>query len=258
MKKLFLLAAALFSMTTASFAQEQGDDNGFGLKLNVGLVSNDKFGVQTWDEDWSNGLVQYHKGDDVRSKIAQEFGKRKNTPMFGFGLDTRWYVANPGKFGIAVSALWADFSVSLSKLYGTVGNTEYLMLKGTTIKGDFLMPGIIGTYYLGDNMAADLYYNIGPSLAFQNFHFANDDLQDAVEKAAETFGYDIDDVDAELGIGHHLGAAFRYKVFQVGFEYNFAKLKPMDWFEEDEDNFFTSIGSHRRRNNARIFIGFKF
>lgn len=251
MKKLFLLAAALFSMT--AFAQEQGDDNGFGLKLNVGFVSSAKFG-QRIDED-------------TRKVIVNDYEKRTNTPMFGLAMDSRWYVANPGKFGIAVDARWLDVSFGFSKCYyedpAKILKEDLLLLKGTTVKADLLMPGVVGTYYLGNDMAADVFYNIGTSLAFQNFKYADDDVQKAYEDIAKFLRHDIDDVDAELGISQYLGAAFRYKVLQAGFEYNFAKLKAMDWFEEDDDEtwdekWYDNIVTHRRRNNFRIFVGFKF
>lgn len=249
MKKLILMATALFSMATAAFAIEQGDDNGFGLKLNVGFVSNDKFG--------------HTRLEGSKELLSSELESRKNTPMFGLGMDTRWYVATPGKFGIAVSARWLDFSFGMSKCYSDFAGEKVLLLKGNTIKADFLMPGVIGTYYLGDDMAADVFYSFGPSLGFQNFKFADDHLEAAYETVAKKLGHDIDDVDAEFGLSQYLGAAFRYKVFQVGFEYNFAKLKAMDWFEEDEDEdmfdkMFGDILTYRRRNNFRIFIGFKF
>lgn len=252
MKKLFLLAASLFCMT-ASFAQEQGDDNGFGLKLNIGLVSNAKFGQRVDEED--------------KKVIENEFEKRTNTPMFGLAMDSRWYVANPGKFGIAVDARWVDVSFGFSKCYyedptGILKN-DLLLLKGKTVKADLLMPGVIGTYYIGNDMAADVFYNIGTSLAFQNFEFADEDVENAYKDIAKKLRHDIDDVDAELGLSQYLGAAFRWKVLQVGFEYNFARLKAMDWFEEDEDEtwdekWYDNIVTHRRRNNCRIFVGFKF
>lgn len=263
MKKLFLLAAALFSMTTASFALEQGDDNGFGIKLNVGLCG-DKFGRTEYDTDVEiNGQKIDGNNDDFKNPLVE----RSNTPMFGLGLDSRWYVATPGNFGIAISARWVDFALGKSKIgyndpLGKLSN-DVDVLKGTTIKADVLMPGVIGTYYLGNDMAIDAYYSLGVGLGFQTFKLADENLDAAYQAVASKLGFDIDDTDFELGLSQYLGAAFRYKVFQAGVEFNFAKLKSMDWFEGDDDeevlgNFFGDLVTRTRRNTLRIFIGFKF
>jgi hypothetical protein len=72
----------------------------------------------------------------------------------------------------------------------------------------------------------------------------------------------MEDTKWGFGFSHFLGAAFRYKVFQVGAEYNFAHLKSVTWFEDDEDpvnNTVNSISETKTKfDNLRIFLGFKF
>lgn len=44
MKKFFLLVASLFSLSAVSYAQEQGEDNGFGLRFHAGFYNSDNYG----------------------------------------------------------------------------------------------------------------------------------------------------------------------------------------------------------------------
>jgi hypothetical protein len=236
MKKLFLLAATLFSMT--AFAQEQGEDNGFGLKIHAGICGS-SYGAQkveatilgvSNESDW--------KKDENRS----------NKPLFGASMDNRWYVANPGNFGIAIDARWLDIAIGKSKW--EKDGKEYL--NSTNVQVGFSMPGVVGTFYMDNDMAIDAFYNLGPTLAVSS---TESTLDNAVYDAME-------DTKWGFGFSHFLGAAFRYKVFQVGAEYNFAHLKSVTWFEDDEDpvnNTVNSISETKTKfDNLRIFLGFKF
>lgn len=255
MKKFLLSIAALFSMATASYAIDQDDDNGFGLKLTVGICG-DKFGDREFADDVTINGVPVEGNDDDLKVPGME---RKNTPLFGLSMDNRWYVAQPGKFGIGITARWLDMSFGKSKI--ALNGVD--MLNGTTVKADFLMPGIVGTYYMNDDMAIDAFISVGPSLTFQTMHMEDENLEKQIKPFASSLGFDIDDTDAEFGASYYFGAAFRYKVFQAGIEYNYAKLTSMDWFEEDDDddyfsNFLGDVVTTYRRNNFRIFVGFKF
>lgn len=237
MKKLFLLAATLFSMSV--FAQEQGDDNGFGLKLHAGICGS-SYGAQKVEVDLGplSGDSEWKKDEN-----------RSNKPLFGASIDNRWYVANPGNFGIAIDARWLDIAVGKSKWEKE--GVEYL--NSTNAQIGLLMPGVIGTFYLGNEMAIDAFYNVGPTMAMS-----------AVESSLDNAIYDsLEDTKWGFGLSHFLGAAFRFKVFQAGVEYNFAPLKSVTWFDDEEEgsveDAFNSVAETKTKfNNLRIFLGFKF
>ena len=247
MKKLFLLISTLFCMSTATFAQQQGEDNGFGLKLHVGITG-DKYGAVKAETDIF-GIS--NESDYVESGC-------KNSPLFGMSIDNRWYVANPGSFGIGIDARWLDFGIGKSTweeeiaVQGKSGSktNEY---KCTNVQLGMLMPGVVGTFYMGNDMAIDAFYNVGPTVGIYSVSGGEDD-----------------DASCEFGLSHFVGAAFRYKVFQAGVEYNIARFKSVDWFDDDEetaindeDAFFNlgntfDIETKTKRDNFRIFLGFKF
>lgn len=237
MKKLFLLAATLFSMSV--FAQEQGDDNGFGLKIHAGICGSN-YGAQKVEVDLGplSGDSEWKKDEN-----------RSNKPLFGASIDNRWYVANPGNFGIAIDARWLDIAVGKSKWEKE--GVEYL--NSTNAQIGLLMPGVIGTFYLGNEMAIDAFYNVGPTMAMS-----------AVESSLDNAIYDsLEDTDWGFGLSHFLGAAFRFKVFQAGVEYNIAPLKSVTWFDDEEEgsveDAFNSVAETKTKfNNLRIFLGFKF
>lgn len=237
MKKLFLLAATLFSMSV--FAQEQGDDNGFGLKIHAGICGSN-YGAQKVEVDLGplSGDSEWKKDEN-----------RSNNPLFGASIDNRWYVANPGNFGIAIDARWLDIAVGKSKWEKE--GVEYL--NSTNAQIGLLMPGVIGTFYLGNEMAIDAFYNVGPTMAMS-----------AVESSLDNAIYDsLEDTKWGFGFSHFLGAAFRFKVFQAGVEYNFAPLKSVTWFDDEEEgsieDAFNSVAETKTKfNNLRIFLGFKF
>ncbi len=238
MKKLLLVVAAFFAMN--AFAQEQGDDNGFGLKLGVG------FGGSSY------GTVDYG------SVIKIDGNTNSYSPAFGLSLDNRWYVANPGKFGIAIDARWLDLSIAH---FGD--KTDYTEVKSNLVKFEMFGPGVIGTFYINDKMAADLYWNIIPSLAVtgHDSKVTTPAFGNNPETVVET-----EDTDFALGMSNYIGAAFRFKVFQAGVEYNIAKLKYQDWGKNDDNaedalnDWANSIfGNYKQNlNNFRVFVGFKF
>lgn len=261
MKKLFLLAATLLSMSV--FAQEQGDDNGFGLKLHAGFCG-EKYGSVKTDVDLGFGLDA-----DSEAEIDEN---RSNTPLFGMSIDNRWYVANPGNFGIAIDARWLDFGIGKSTWEEE--GVEYG--KSTNVQAGLLMPGVIGTFYLGNDMAIDAFYNVGATVSISSYESTlQNQINDAMNNAFGSLGMDVDmDLGSEdetqwgFGVSHFLGAAFRYKVFQAGFEYNIAMLKSVDWFDDEpeEDDALgamvdwvdDTVTTKTRFNNFRVFLGFKF
>lgn len=213
MKKLVVLALSLLA-SLSTFAGPQGDDNGFGLKFFAGLHG-DKYGRVdggTYSKDYPNA-----------------------SPTLGFAIDNRWYVANPGKVGIAINARWFDFSYARvkHKLAQYTSKTKFF-------DTNFLGIGAIGTYYLDDKSCVDLYYNIMPNmLVVATENDVNDD-------SSCSFGF---------GASHRVGAAYRFKVFQAGFEIKGGKLAYQDWGDDVSE---LMVGKKIRTGSFRIFLGFKF
>lgn len=266
MKKLFLLVATLFSMATSTFAAslEQGEDTGFGLKFHAGFCS---------------GNFGDTEKDGKTTPAVGEGCSMKNTPLFGLSIDNRWYVANPGRFGIGIDARWLDGAVGKSTL--SYKDVDYA--KTTNIELGMIMPGVVGTFYLGNNMALDLFYNIGPNVFVQmdeGLVDAASDAKDITDKnktgnltkedlinknnTYNAVNDALDNTYFDFGISHFVGAAFRYKFLQAGVEYNIAKLKRMDWGDstaDDNGNINIDINESTmkvNRNNLRVFVGFKF
>lgn len=245
MKKLLLLVAtALLGLN--AFAGEQGDDNGFGIKLFAGFAG-DKFGTVELETNIA--------GSSIKKEVEDLPGLHK-TPSLGLALDSRWYVANPGSFGIAIDARWIDFSFAHKEWDYIFSKKNFGTYNNNFIKIGVTGPGVIGTYYLNDKMAVDVFYNFVPTMsiasAYQEFNseYLENHTNVEDEEKDHTFGF---------GINHYMGAAFRYKVFQVGLEYNIAKMKAMDWGKDDaESEIFDLYIQKYNLNNLRVFLGFKF
>ena len=154
MKKLiFSVVAALGCLS--SFAQNQGEDNGFGLKFDFGFRG-DKYGAYEGVGLSANDQTVNIVDDTKKVFPIKEFEKGdkcsvSKIPMFGLTMDNRWYVANPGNFGIGISARWLDVSVGALK-YEVNGE---VVARDLDVKVDFLGPGLMGTYYLGDDKAIE-------------------------------------------------------------------------------------------------------
>lgn len=247
MKKLiFSVVAALGCLS--SFAQNQGEDNGFGLKFDFGFRG-DKYGAYEGVGMSANGqsidivdgtkkvfpIKEFEKGDKCSvSKI----------PMFGLTMDNRWYVANPGNFGIGISARWLDVSVGALK-YEVNGE---VVSRDLDVKVDFLGPGLMGTYYLGNDKAIDVYYQVAPSINV----VGSTDYKDGKQDDDSWSG------NGEFGLSHYFGGAFRYKKFQFGCEYNIANMAGISLFSDDDNSSAGFEIDATRRNSLRAFVGFKF
>ncbi len=250
MKRLFLLvSAALLSLNM--FAGEQGDDNGFEIKLFAGFASAEKYGTKE--------LKTNIYGHEVKGQEIILPGLHK-TPTLGMALGSRWYVANPGSFGIGIQARWIDFSFTHKEwdMYeykkGVYGAKETNNFVNVGVFG----PGVVGTFYLNDKMAVDAYYNFVPTLMITKDKFEYE--SDFLTYKGSGFTEKEDEANFGLGISHFFGAAFRYSVFQVGVEYNIAKLKGMDWGSDDEGESTLEdlTVTKYNMNNFRVFVGFKF
>ncbi|MBR5971661.1 MAG: hypothetical protein IK017_03300 [Paludibacteraceae bacterium] len=248
MKKLFLLvSAALLSFNM--FAGEQGDDNGFEIKLFAGFAG-DKYGTKELSTDVY--------GAEVKHELPELPGMHK-TPELGLALASRWYVATPAQFGIGIQARWLDFGFAhkewdILKYKDSYGATETNNFVNIGMFG----PGVVGTFYLNDKMAVDAYYNIVPTLMITTDKYEYE--SEYLTYMGSNFVEKEDKANFGLGWGHYFGAAFRYNVFQVGVEYNIAKIKAMNWGDDDEtDDLLDDLTVTKyNMNNFRVFVGFKF
>lgn len=238
MKKLVVLALGLLA-SLSTFAGPQGEDNGLGLKFFAGFHS------------WKYGTQDL----GALGLLVDEDKMPKASPTLGMALDSRWYVANPGKgpVSIAINARWLDFSYARLK---ETNDSRGKIVTTTTTYWDASMLGIgaIGTYYFDDKMAVDLYYNIMPNAMITvDSNSISDDKE-------TTYSF---------GSSHRIGAAYRFKVFQAGFEIKGGKLKIQDWGKSDAEkaaaaaadntvNNLLGIGNKIRTGSFRIFLGFKF
>ncbi len=233
MKKALLAIAAVFGLSPNASAQKAGEDNGFGIRLNVGF----------------QGGTSYLNAD------APFFGKMSEPynidgTSFGLTLDNRWYVWHNDKMGAAIQARWFD----VNYLNGTLGyDLGFFDIDSDidimSINGGLLGVGPMFTWYLNDDMAIDAYYNIMPAVAYSQ-------IKSTEEKYSSVFGT-YDEVESEenylgFGISHHIGAAFRWKVLQAGLEYRFGKIKDM----EEVDT--SSLSMDQALNSFRINLGVKF
>ena len=240
MKKLLVLALSLMTGFSA-FAGPQGEDNGLGLKFFAGLYS------------WKYGTVDV----GLLGAFVDDDEMPKASPTIGLALDNRWYVANPGNAGIAINARWLDFSYASLKedreTYDAKMNPITVTDKTQYFDASILGIGVIGTYYFDDDMCVDLFYNIMP-----NVLVLNNKIEGADSDATFAFG-----------ASHRIGAAYRFKVFQAGFEIKGGKLKCQDWGKDDAEaaefneamdmaNSFFGVGNKVRTGSFRIFLGFKF
>lgn len=102
-KLIFLVSAALLSINV--FAGEQGNDNGFEIKLFSGFTSDSYGTVQTITDGYN------HK---IKHDAPEQPGLHK-TPEMGISLGNRWYIFNPGSFGLGIHARWLDFAYAHKK-----------------------------------------------------------------------------------------------------------------------------------------------
>ena len=135
------------------------------------------------------------------------------------GLRATWLTANYSK--------WSDSNVDAAYLGGSV-----------------VRLGPYFTFAIGDEVAVDYFYQVGAG-------YAIDLEQDTVASGNDNAGY--------LGLTHNTGLCFRYKLFSLGFDINFGKLKyadkdEYDGLSDDMINDFYKI----RSSHFRIFAGFKF
>lgn len=237
MKKFGILISlfALAALFSNSFAQDSKTlSNGFSVNLVVGFPSAE-FGAESTDVMPS----------------SMEYGT-----LWGIKLGNRWYFAPQEKFGFGLMVNWLDFAAGFksgTETYESAfSGSESFDWARTTFDVTLLGVGPIGTYAINDDIAIDGYYNLRPTLLVSGN--VTTDPQGVAED--ETYGY------AGFGITNTLGAAFRWKVLNVGVEYVFGKVNCQGKYTgptiagelEDGDLPDAKLST----NSVRLVLGVKF
>lgn len=105
-------------------------------------------------------------------------------------------------------------------------------------------------------MAIDAYYNLVPTIV--NITDSYDYNNDYRTHMGSDFVKNEDTTEISFEFFHYFGATFRYKAFQIGLEYNIAKLFLADWGPDDDENIDDYRLSKYNMNNLRLVLGFKF
>ncbi|MCQ2194687.1 MAG: hypothetical protein MJZ28_07005 [Paludibacteraceae bacterium] len=223
MKKVFFAIATLLSMALGASAQNPGEDNGFGLKLQVGIPGN------------NYGCPENH------SETGYSLKHEYSGAMFGLGLENRWYVWHNDKMGVAVHARWMDILLgggevtTKTSIIGKKVSSETVDVMNVEL--GLLGVGPMYTFYFGHDMAVDGYYNIVPTYMLAVYEAEKDD--------------DDDVFMGGFGFTHNIGAAFRWKFLQAGLEYKLGEIELED-YDDNVENY------DSKANGLKVFFGFKF
>lgn len=225
MKKTFLALATLLGLISNATAATPGEDNGLGIRLNVGISGGD--------------YSQEYTDDHYSPAMTPEALYPVSGTSFGLILDNRWYVWHNNKLGAAIQARWLDANIMLGELanFKPYNDTKYVDM--TNIEGGILGVGPMFTFYLNNDMAIDAYYNIMPTYIHSSMQM--DERYEFVQEY-KFHGF---------GVTHHIGAAFRWKVLQAGLEYRIGTIG----MEESEYEGFEMDAS---MNSFRVNLGVKF
>lgn len=146
----------------------------------------------------------------------------------GIQIGNRWYFGSSEHFKMGLMVNWFDITA------GTRKDGDF-----TRVVADvsLLELGPIGSFALSDNIALDVYYNFRPTGFAHIWTHSTDDPA----------GY------IGPGISHAFGTAFRWKVLNVGIEYQFASIN-CEYIDSNYDYSDQKlVGS-----NLRLMIGAKF
>jgi len=137
------------------------------------------------------------------TKDSQIDATEKLGGIWGLKLGNRWYFKPNEKYGFGLMVNWFDFSIAM-KSENLNGNTS----ANAVADFSFLQFGPVGTYAATDAIALDAYFNFRPTV-FENI---------VVPSSGDSYGY------GGVGFSNALGAAFRYKVLNIGIEYVFGGI----------------------------------
>lgn len=230
MKKAFFAIATLLSMALGASAQNPGEDNGFGLKLQVGIPGN------------NYGCPENHSETGYSCKYEY------SGAMFGLGLENRWYVWHNDKMGVAVHARWMDILLGGGEVTAKTSIIGEKVFSETVdvmnVELGLLGVGPMYTFYFGHDMAVDGYYNIVPTYMLAVYEAGTDD----------------DIHMGGFGFTHNIGAAFRWKFLQAGLEYKLGEIELEDYDGPTTSSGISSADNSydAKANGLKVFFGFKF
>ncbi len=154
--------------------------------------------------------------------------------IYGLQVGNRWYVKRFEKSGIAVMANWISAGFTQKKAHG---------ITATGIELTFVEVGGMYSYAIGQDMAIDGYYNLEPTIL----------ITDAVNQYK-----DGNEGIGGYGFGHALGAAFRYKIFNVGLEYHFGSIEATTETLEDIPSVDQLPDGKIDTSHLKLVLGVKF
>lgn len=150
-----------------------------------------------------------------------------------------------GKFGIGLRATWLSASFCAgSDSYTSLGTDYQDIYRATEIS--ILRVGPQFGMALNEKMGLDVFYQLGYNLSGE---FIDADMGPGQESIGISSWFQ--------GVSHEIGAAFKYKVFSVGFGYRIGKLNNflnyIDGKEYDADT-----DKKYSVSSFRLTFGFKF
>jgi len=170
--------------------------------------------------------------------------------IWGIQYGNRWYIAPTEKFGVAVMVNWIDFTFGLKSGTETidlgVGPTVQTEWARAVLDISLIELGPLATFAINDDMAIDGYYNLRPTIISSAL------VRTTVSVSGDdTYGY------AGFGFSHAIGAAFRWKVLNIGLEYVTGGINSSGAYtgpQGDGD----LPDAKLRVNNVRLMLGVKF
>ena len=153
----------------------------------------------------------------------------------GIEWGNRWYFSPTETMGFGLMINWLDATYSKKE----ISVSGIPTLTRAVLDLTFIEIGPLGTYALSDDMAVDGYYNLRPTW-----------FTSVLSDNTESFGY------SGFGFSHAIGAAFRYKIFNVGMEYVFGGINSIAVSSKNEDINIADVKT--KANSFRIKLGFKF
>ena len=194
MKKIVVLVSMMLLVAFVSNTYAQKDrtlSNGFSINIVTGFPS-----------------ASFGAPKDVSSD--EKYGA-----LFGLKLGNRWYFSPQENYGFGLMVNWVDFAMAFKSGTDTsFDENDFLVASDwarTTMDITFLGLGPIGTYAINDDMAIDGYYNLRPTVL----------LSGGVNTYSSK---DFTTAYGGFGLTNALGAAFRWKVLNVGVEYVMGKV----------------------------------
>lgn len=156
--------------------------------------------------------------------------------IWGIKIGSRWYFNPNEKYGFGLMVNWFDLSMAM-KSYTINGNTS----ANAVADFSFLQIGPIGTYAVNDHVAFDAYFNLRPTV-FENL---------VVPSSGDSYGY------GGVGVSYALGAAFRYKILNIGIENVFGSINT-NYINTGSSSGTTPTDTKKLMTNSfRILLGVK-